>query len=64
MTRYAPRDTWPRMAQTVNDAAAGLHAEYGEQGVPSDVLKREIERISGSGRLDFDPRLQHTVGNQ
>ena len=50
MTRYAPRDTWPRMAQTVNDDAAGLHAHYGEQGIPSEVLKREIERIGGYAR--------------
>ena len=47
MTARTLTNQWPRMAQTVNDAAAGLHAEYGEQGIPSDVLKREIERIGG-----------------
>lgn len=38
------------MAQVVDEAAAGLHAQYGEGGIPSDVLKREIERIGGYAR--------------
>ena len=38
------------MAQTVDEAAAGLHPHYGNEGIPSDVLKREIERIGGYAR--------------
>ena len=38
---------WPRMTQTVDEAAAGLHPRYGKEGIASDVLKREIERIGG-----------------
>ena len=37
------------MAQTVNDAAAQLQPQY-EGGIPSDVLKREIERMGGYAR--------------
>ena len=37
------------MPQVVDEAAARLHPEYGEDGIPSDVLKREIERIGGYG---------------
>ena len=46
---------WPRMVQTVNEAAAHLHPQYGDDGIPSDVLKREIERIGGYGRDSVIP---------
>ncbi|MGI4790147.1 MAG: DUF7225 domain-containing protein [Janthinobacterium lividum] len=50
-----PLHNWPRMAQTVDEAAAGLHTQYGEKGIPSDVLKREIECIGGYGRDSVIP---------
>lgn len=46
---------WPKMAQAVNEAAERLHAHYGEEGIPSDVLKREIERIGGYRRDSVIP---------
>jgi len=51
----APVHTWPKMAQVVNEAAAQLHKHYGEEGIPSDVLKREIERIGGYGKDSVIP---------
>lgn len=44
---FPTRQHWPRMAQTVNKAAAHLHPQYGDDGIPSDVLMREIKRIGG-----------------
>lgn len=49
-TSEIPLGQWPRMAQVVDEAAAELHAQYGNDGIPSDVLKREIERIGGYAR--------------
>ena len=43
------------MAQVVDEAAAGLHTQYGEGGIPSDVLKREIERLGGYRRDSVIP---------
>lgn len=40
---------WPRMPQAVNEAAARLQAQYGEEGIPSDLLAREAERLGGYG---------------
>ena len=37
------------MAQVEDEAAAKLRPQH-EGGIPSDVLKREIERIGGDGR--------------
>lgn len=51
----APVHTWPKMPQVVNKAAAQLHPQYGEQGIPSDVFKREIERIGGYGKDSVIP---------
>lgn len=51
----APVHAWPKMAQGVNEAAARLHKHYGEEGIPSDVLKREIERIGGYGKDSVIP---------
>jgi hypothetical protein len=43
------------MAQVVDEAAAGLRSQFGEEGIPSDALKREIERIGGYGRDSVMP---------
>src|SRR4051812_27470069 len=40
---------WPRMAQAVHAAAEELNEQYGEEGIPSGVLKRRIEQIGGYG---------------
>lgn len=50
-----PREQWPRMAQVVDEAAVGLHPQYGKDGIPSDVLMREIERIGGYARDSVIP---------
>lgn len=49
------RQELPRMAQTVNEAAAQLHPQYGDDGIPLDVLMREIERIGGYARDSVIP---------
>lgn len=46
---------WPKMAQVVNEAAAGLEAQYGGEGIPADALMREIERIGGYRRESVLP---------
>jgi hypothetical protein len=51
----SPLNEWPRMAQLVDEAAAGLHPQYGKDGIPSDVLMREIERIGGYARDSVIP---------
>lgn len=38
---------WPNMARSINEAAAQLHLQYGEEGIPAEVLQREAERIGG-----------------
>lgn len=43
------------MAQAVDEAAAGLHSQHGKEGIPSDVLKREIERVGGYARDSVNP---------
>ncbi len=47
--------SWPRMAQAVNAAGARLQAQYGEEGIPADVLAREAERLGGYGRDSVVP---------
>ena len=42
------------MARVVDEAAAGLHHQYAD-GIPSDVLKRQIERIGGYARDSVIP---------
>ncbi len=46
---------WPKMPQVVNEAAARLHTQYGNEGMPSEALKREIERIGDYGRDSVVP---------
>ncbi len=36
---------WPKMPQVVNEVAARLQAQYGEAGIPGEVLKRKVEEI-------------------
>lgn len=43
-------NTWPRMPQVVNEAAAQLQMHYGDEGIPSHILQREIERLGGYRR--------------
>lgn len=35
------------MPRAVDEAAAQLHLEYGDEGIPAQVLQREAERIGG-----------------
>jgi hypothetical protein len=35
---------WPRRARAINNAAARIHAHYGDEGIPADVLKQEAAR--------------------
>lgn len=55
MTSQVSQEQWPRMAQVVDEAAGDLHSRYGKEGIPSDVLKREIERIGGYARESVLP---------
>lgn len=48
-------ENWPKMARLVNEAAKRLHEEYGEEGIPSDVLMREVERLGGYARNSVLP---------
>ena len=43
------------MPQAVNEVAERLHQQYGEEGIPSDVLKREIELIGEYGKDSIIP---------
>ncbi len=37
---------WPKMAQTINKAAAGLRMQYGDN-ISADAIMRECQRIGG-----------------
>lgn len=43
-------EEWPKMPRLVNEAAKHLDAQYREEGIPADVLMREVERIGGYAR--------------
>ena len=43
------------MAKIINEAAARLQSQYGEEGIPADVLGREAECLGGYGRDSVVP---------
>ncbi len=46
---------WPKMPQIVNEAAAQLQAQYGEAGIPVELLMRKIEELGGYRRDSVIP---------